>query len=124
MKLIFLILLGMAISFLTPKTYAGKVKVVNENKHAVWFRLIPQEHHIRPKYNLKVSRKSHKYLNVTSKDIAGKTIYSIEGEKKYGGDSCINLSVDKDYLVTFKRNKIGTTCIAEEIHYEPSQSSL
>lgn len=106
--------------------YSGKINIVNENKKTVHFRLIPEDEKnfsFRKKYG-KLSVKGHstRQFIVEPHDIKNQPVYSIEGERKFGGDTCINMAIDKDYRVTFKKDKVGTTFIAEEIKPDEMQT--
>ncbi len=103
---------------------AGKVYMVNENKKKVYFRIIPYTGDSTKfgQDGLKVAGQSTLEFEITAQDIDGKSIYSIEGEKKFGGDACFNLSVDKDYKVTFTKDKVSTSCVVEEINLDRSDT--
>ncbi len=99
--------------------HSGKIFVINETKKTIHFRLIPEPEHnnlFRKKYGkLKVKRNSTREFLVEPHHVKGQPVYSIEGEKSFGGDTCINMDIHKDYRIIFKKEKIGMTCIAEEI---------
>jgi hypothetical protein len=98
------------------RAFTGRLLIINENKVPVWFRLIPQTgHHLTKPKMKKISQRTVKEIIVTADMIENKAIYSIEGEKRFGGDTCLNLRIDKDYQITFHKDKIGMTCFAEEI---------
>ena len=54
-------------------------------------------------------------INVTAKDMGGKATYFIRGRTNplTPRGTCSNMSVDKDYKVTFKNLNIGTECTCE-----------
>ena len=50
--------------------------------------------------------------------------YTYGGMRRFTpGGKCDHLSVDKDYKVTFLNDKMGTSCIAEEIEKKEDKSS-
>lgn len=54
-------------------------------------------------------------LTVTPQDLKGATRYKLEGTVHiFWGSQCTNLSVDKDYEITFTAGLMGVKCSSEE----------
>ncbi len=64
---------------------------------------------------LKIAPLSTVTFDVTDKEMAGKSTFFIRGRTNplTPRGTCANLSVDKDYKVTFKNLNMGTECVCE-----------
>jgi hypothetical protein len=108
----------MALLTIYPLT-AGELRVTNENKKVLNIKLIPEGAATESvhKSNYKIKPESHISLKVEPKHINSKEYFSIKGDTNWAGvgnDTCEQLSVHKNYRVTFQNNTIGTS-VAEEI---------
>jgi hypothetical protein len=98
--------------------YAGTVKVINENKKELELNIKAQGAMTEnlASYIQKVPAENQYSFTVNREQLKGKSTYLITGKTNLLlGDSCKNLSVDKDYQLTFTNDTLGTTCIAQEI---------
>jgi transcription elongation factor len=95
---------------------AGKIDVVNENHKSLTIK-IEAEGDSSAISRREISGDQHSTFEVNAQDLNGKSYYSIKGDVNAftPGDKCQNLSIEKNYKVTFQDDKVGTTCIAEEV---------
>ena len=94
---------------ITP-TFAGKLYIHNTTDQPIQFRFIPQAGNGTPDYNYSVAQNSIREIVVNKAMFDGKSIYAIEGETNFGGDSCFNLYAHKNYRISFEKFNLGTTC--------------
>lgn len=97
---------------------AGTVKVINENKKDLELNITAQGAMTEKlaSYIQKIPAESQYSFTVQRENLKGKSTYVINGKTNpFLGDNCKNLSVDKDYQLTFTNDTVGTTCIAQEI---------
>jgi hypothetical protein len=98
---------------------AGTVKVINENKKDLELNIKAQGAMTEKlsSYIQNIPAESQYSFTVQPENLKGKSTYLITGKTNpFLGDSCKNLSVDKDYQLTFTNDTLGTTCIAQEIN--------
>ena len=106
--------------FLTTCTlFAGNIYIHNTTTQAIKFRFIPQP---QPEFNYQIAQQSTRHIEITSAQFDGKSIYAIEGETSFGGDSCFNLHTGHDYKIYFKKTKLGTVCQISEIKKRATRS--
>lgn len=101
---------------LTTVSQAGEIKVINENKKTLGIK-IEAEGDSNAVSKQEISAEHQSSFRVTKTQLNGKSYFSIKGDTSAftSGGRCEHLSVEKDYTVTFQDDKVGTTCIAEEI---------
>lgn len=101
---------------LTGFTHAGEIQVVNENKKTLGIK-IEAEGDSNAVSKQEISAEHRSSFHVTPVQLNGKSHFSIKGDTSAftSGGKCEHLSVEKNYTVTFQNDKVGTTCIAEEI---------
>jgi hypothetical protein len=109
---------------LSSVSYAGKIDVVNENHKALDIK-IEAEGDSKAVSKQQVSADHKSSFEVTSAQLNGKSYFSIKGDTSAftPGGKCDHLSVDKDYKVTFLNDKMGTSCISEEIEKKEDKTS-
>jgi len=101
---------------LSSVSYAGTVNVVNENNKTIDIKIEAEgDSNAVSKRQISADRESS--FEVTTDQLNGKSYYSIKGDTSAftPGGKCDHLSVDKNYNVTFLNDKMGTTCLSEEI---------
>jgi hypothetical protein len=98
------------------ETYAVHLEIVNENKKELKVKIEP-EGASRAAFIQQIPAEHYSSLDLELGQFKGKSYYSIKGDTSAftSGGKCEHLSVEKDYKVTFQNDKVGTTCIAEEI---------
>lgn len=114
-------------TILLPNVHASKLKVINENENEIMIKIIPEPALVeRAKYSkiikgvAKPHQKNFTTFEIMPKDIEGKSHFAVAGITDFFlGDTCRNLSVLKNYEITFQNNILGMTCIAEEIPESP-----
>ena len=107
------ILIGSLLSAIPA--FAGKLYIHNTTDQPIQFRFIPQIDNGTPDYNYSVAQNSIREITVGTAMFDDKTIYAIEGETRFGGDSCFNLYADRNYKIYFKKVNFGTACEVKEI---------
>jgi hypothetical protein len=107
-----------ALALITSMSFAcaSTIKVVNENKKPLTVK-IEAEGDSNAYSKQEISAEQNSTFKVEKSQLNGKSHFSIKGDTSVitPGGKCENLSVEKNYKVTFQDDKMGTTCIAEEI---------
>ena len=95
---------------------ASTINVVNENKKPLTVK-IEAEGDSNAYSKQEISAENKSTFKVEKSQLNGKSHFSIKGDTSAftSGGKCENLSVEKNYTVTFQDDKMGTTCIAEEV---------
>ncbi|MDF3033355.1 MAG: hypothetical protein K0R76_309 [Alphaproteobacteria bacterium] len=97
-------------------THAVQLQIVNENKKEIDIKIEP-EGDTNAAFKQRIPADNNSSLTLDPKQFSGKSYFSIKGDTSAftPGGKCEHLSVDKDYKVTFQDDKVGTTCVAEEL---------
>lgn len=100
----------------TSLTYASTLNVTNENKKPIHIKIVA-EGDSSAVTKLEISAERVSSFQVSSEQLNGKKYFSIKGDTSSftPGGKCEHLNVEKNYAVTFQDDKMGTTCIAEEV---------
>ena len=108
-----------AVLALSSLSYAGQIDVVNETKKEIQVKI--QAKGDKANFVQSVSADPLSSFTVDTPRLNGKTDYSIVGHISPFTplSQCKDLSVGKNYKVTFQNNHAGTTCTAEEEKVEP-----
>lgn len=99
---------------------AGRLQIVNENKKELTVEVRasgdPMTERLA-KRTLDIPPEHYYEFYVSPSHLKGKSLFSIEGSTNplTPGGSCKNMSVHKNYEVTFKNDTLGTTCVATEL---------
>lgn len=111
-------LTGVAFSLLalSGACQASKMQVTNENKKPLKIK-IEAEGDSNAVTKMEISADHKSSFDVTSTQLNGKSHFSIKGDTSAftPGGKCEHLDVSKNYKITFQDDKMGTTCIAEEV---------
>jgi len=109
-------LLSVASFAVMGSVYAGNIDVSNENKKELKVKIEP-EGDSNASFIQQISADQKSSFIINSSQLNGKAYFSIKGDTSAftSGGKCEHLSVDNDYKVTFQNDKVGTTCIAEEV---------
>jgi uncharacterized protein YjbJ (UPF0337 family) len=102
---------------LASASYASHIEVINKNKKPLKIKIQTEgSAKENVSYPKDISAEERSTFTVDEKDLKGRTQYAIEGQTNLftSGDKCRRLSVEKDYVVTFLDDTLGTTCVAEE----------
>ena len=112
-----------AVLALSSLSYAGQIDVVNETKKEIQVKIQAKED--KAHFVQSVSADPLSSFKVEALRLNGKTDYSIVGHISPFTplSPCKDLSVEKNYKVTFQSNHLGTTCTAEE-EKEESHSTV
>lgn len=102
---------------------AGYVRVINENPKKITIRVIPEPALNSREAFRKVIKgtsdprsKNYTDFHIHKGHVDNKSHFAIAGETKFFlGDKCRNLSILKNYEVSFQDDALGTSCIAEEV---------
>lgn len=100
--------------FCTIPLQAGTVQVVNENKKPLKLKITPEGTDARQEYIIDLAADQYTSFEITSDQLGGKNYYTINGSTSIFSGTCKNLSIDKNYKVTFQNDQVGTTCLADE----------
>ncbi|AIK96351.1 hypothetical protein [Candidatus Odyssella acanthamoebae] len=113
LKLHYLIL-GILIS--TNSVLASTIHVTNHNKKPINIKIVAKEDK-NAVTKMEIPAQQESTFTVDSEHLNGKSIYSIKGDTNpfTMGGKCEDLNVEKNYNVTFKNDKVGTSCVAELI---------
>jgi hypothetical protein len=97
-------------------THAVQLQIVNENKKEIKIKIEP-EGDTAAAFTQTIPADYNSTLALDAKQFSGKSYFSIKGDTSVftPGGKCEHLSVDKNYKVTFQDDKVGTTCVAEEL---------
>lgn len=99
--------------------FASKLEVKNENNKdlIVYIQAEGSASEDLHWMEVTVPANSTQTVNVTDKDMAGKQTYFVRGRTNpiTPRGTCANLSIDKNYKVTFKNLNVGTECVSELI---------
>jgi hypothetical protein len=98
---------------------ASRIDVVNENEKPLKIKIQAEGSSVQETlatYITEISAKHQSTFSVEPSNLGGKSYYSIKGDTNpfTPGSKCENLSVEKNYKVTFLDKAVGTTCVAEE----------
>ena len=111
-------LAGTALSLLALSTvcHASKMSVVNENKKPITIK-IEAEGDSSAVTKMEVSAEHKSSFEVSATQLNGKSYFSIKGDTSAftPGGKCEHLDISKNYKVTFQDDKMGTSCIADEM---------
>lgn len=101
---------------LSSAAQAGRIDVVNENKKSLKIK-IEAEGKPRAVSFHTIPSEQNSFFQIKAETLNGQSHYSIKGDTHpfTMGDKCQHLSVEKNYKVTFLNDKLGTTCVAEEV---------
>lgn len=104
-----------AVLALSSLSYAGQMDVVNETKKEIQLKI--QAKGDKTSFVQFISADPHSSFKVETTQFNGKSGYSIKGHISpfTSLSKCKDLSVDKNYTVTFQSNHAGTTCTAAEL---------
>lgn len=102
------------------KEYISELRIVNETKKPLHVEIVPEGSTTEDLNKLKYDFRPHTYqvVNISSNNINKKNYFKIKGDTNWaalGRGSCDNLSIHKNYRITFQERAIGTACYAEEI---------
>src|SRR5690606_4554843 len=100
----------------SPTSQAGEINVLNENNKELSIKIeAVGDSAAFFKQEIPADKISSFIINASQ--LNGKSHFTIKGDTNpfTPGDKCQNLSVNKDYNLTFTDEKMGTTCIAEEV---------
>ncbi len=116
-----IIYLTAALAMIAPLAVkAERLQIVNENKKELKVKVRangdPLTERLAEK-RVDIPAEHYYELYVSSSDLKGKSLYSIEGDTNpfTPGGSCQNMSVNKKYKVIFKNDTVGTSCVATEL---------
>ncbi len=103
-----------AVLALSSLSYAGQIDVVNETTKEIQVNIQAKGNKAHFVQSIPVDPFSS--FTVEIPRLNGKTHYSIKGHISPFTplSQCKDLSVEKNYRVTFQNNHTGTTCTAEE----------
>jgi hypothetical protein len=94
---------------------AGTIQIVNENKKPLKLKISPEGSDTSEEYLIDLAGDHYTSVEVTAEQLGGKNYYRINGSTSLFGGTCKNLSIRKNYRITFQNDAIGTTCLAEEM---------
>ena len=105
------------------KAYASKIRVINEKENDITIKIIPEgSSNQKPTFSQVISgtinpgQKHFADFHITPSQTYGKSHFAVAGSGGFFlGDKCRNLSILKNYEISFQDSTLGTTCIAEEI---------
>ena len=103
-----------AVLALSSLSYAGQINVVNETKKEIQIKI--QAKGDKAHFVQSISADPLSSFTVGTPRLNGKTGYSLKGHISPFTplSQCKDLSVEKNYKVTFHHNHAGTTCTADE----------
>jgi hypothetical protein len=103
-----------AVLALSSLSYAGQMNVVNETKKEIQVKI--QAKGDKAHFVQSIPADPLSSFTVETPRLNGKTGYSLKGHISPFTplSQCKDLSVEKNYKVTFHHNHAGTTCMAEE----------
>lgn len=106
----------LGVLLLTSSSFASKINVVNENKKPIQIK-IEAEGDTSAVSKREITADHKSTFEVNSGQLNGKSYFSIKGDTSAftPGGKCDHLSVEKNYKLTFQDDKVGTSCVAEEI---------
>lgn len=103
-------------AFFSPISQASKIEVVNENKKEIDIKIMP-EGDSTTVYKIRIPAAEIFSFEMAPKLFKGKQYFSIKGDTSSftPGGKCERLDCKKDYVITFQDDKVGTSCVADEI---------
>ncbi|MBW8309757.1 MAG: hypothetical protein K0M45_09040 [Candidatus Paracaedibacteraceae bacterium] len=108
----------LALGILVSTNYglASTLHVTNHNKKPVKVKIVAKEDS-KAVTKMEIPAEQQSTFTVDTEHLNGKSVYSIKGDTNpfTPGGKCNDLNIEKDYKVTFKDDKAGTSCVAELI---------
>lgn len=112
------VVLSFVPTFFIHSALASHIEVVNENKKSLTVKIKAEGMDTDDAtYVQEIPAEQHSKFSIDKSSIKEKSFFSIKGSTSpfTPGDKCNLLNVEKNYKVTFLNDKVGTTCVAEEI---------
>jgi len=118
----FLLLLGVCFFAITAglnSSLAEDIQVINKTREEITISITPESNSLEPFPTIAkaIAAQEESRLMVNYDDLKGHKYYNI---KKANGDfsglsRCDHLSVEKQYIIEFKKEPLGLICTAKEL---------
>jgi hypothetical protein len=100
----------------TNSVLGSTIHVTNHNKKPINIKIVATEDK-NAVTKMEIPAQQESTFTVDTEHLNGKSVFSIKGDTNpfTMGGKCNDLNVENNYRVTFKNDKVGTSCVAEII---------